>query len=191
MKIFATAAIASLIALGAGVPAAAQDEAGDKVSMVIAYGDDEVACPEDTICVVARMDESERFRIPENLRYSNDPANTAWAKRVESFEYVGKFGAMSCSPSGAAGFTGCTQKMIDAAYEAREGGSAARFGQLIAEARAERLSTIDEDAAAEQERVEQIEREYMERIEREREAEVAAEALPQPTAKQPDGSGDD
>ena len=98
---------------------------------------------------------------------------------------------MSCSPSGAAGFTGCTQKMIDAAYEAREGGSAARFGQLIAEARAERLSTIDEDAAAEQERVEQIEREYMERIEREREAEVAAEALPQPTAKQPDGSGDE
>ena len=191
MKIFATAAIASLIALGAGASAAAQDEAGDKVSMVIAYGDDEVACPEDTICVVARMDESERFRIPENLRYSNDPANTAWAKRVESFEYVGKFGAMSCSPSGAAGFTGCTQKMIDAAYEAREGGSAARFGQLIAEARAERLSTIDEDAAAEQERVEQIEREYMERIEREREAEVAAEALPQPTAKQPDGSGDD
>ena len=191
MKIFATAAIASLIALGAGVPAAAQDEAGDKVSMVIAYGDDEVACPEDTICVVARMDESERFRIPENLRYSNDPANTAWAKRVESFEYVGKFGAMSCSPSGAAGFTGCTQKMIDAAYEAREGGSAARFGQLIAEARAERLSTIDEDAAAEQERVEQIEREYMERIEREREAEVAAEALPQPTTQQPDGSGDE
>lgn len=191
MKIFATAAIASLIALGAGVPAAAQDEAGDKVSMVIAYGDDEVACPEDTICVVARMDESERFRIPETLRYSNDPANTAWAKRVESFEYVGKFGAMSCSPSGAAGFTGCTQKMIDAAYEAREGGSAARFGQLIAEARAERLSTIDEDAAAEQERVEQIEREYMERIEREREAEVAAEALPQPTTQQPDGSGDE
>lgn len=191
MKIFTTAAIASLIALGAGVPAAAQDEAGDKVSMVIAYGDDEVDCPEATICVVARMDESERFRIPENLRYSNDPANTAWAKRVESFEYVGKFGAMSCSPSGAAGFTGCTQKMIDAAYEAREGGSAARFGQLIAEARAERLSTIDEDAAAEQERVEQIEREYMERIEREREAEVAAEALPQPTAKQPDGSGDE
>ena len=191
MKIFATAAIASLIALGAGAPAAAQDEAGDKVSMVIAYGDDEVDCPEDTICVVARMDESERFRIPETLRYSNDPANTAWAKRVESFEYVGKFGAMSCSPSGAAGFTGCTQKMIDAAYEAREGGSAARFGQLIAEARAERLSTIDEDAAAEQERVEQIEREYMERIEREREAEVSAEALPQPTAKQPDGSGDE
>jgi len=81
--------------------------------------------------------------------------------------------------------------MIDAAYEAREGGSAARFGQLIAEARAERLSTIDEDAAAEQERVEQIEREYMERIEREREAEVAAEALPQPTTPQPDGSGDE
>jgi len=31
----------------------------------------------------------------------------------------------------------------------------------------------------------------MERIEREREAEVAAEALPQPTTQQPDGSGDE
>ena len=186
MKILATATIASLIALGAGVPAAAQDDAGDKVSMVIAYGDDEVDCPQDTICVVARMDEDERFRIPKNLRYSDDPANQSWAQRVQSFQYVGDFGAMSCSPSGAAGFTGCTQKMIDAAYEARDGGSAARFGQLIAEARAERLATIDDDAAAEQERVEQIEREYMDRIERESAKEVAAEPLPQPQEAQPD-----
>ena len=104
------------------------------------------------------------------------------AQRVEAFKFVGDFGAMSCSPTGAMGFTGCTQKMIDAAYEAREGGSAARFSQLIAEARAERLSTIDEDAAAEQARVEMIEREYMERLEKERESEVAETPLPKPSA---------
>ena len=181
MKIFAATTFAAIIALGVSTPAAAQDEGGDQVNMVIAYGEDEVDCPEGVVCVVARMPEEDRYRIPENLRYSDDPENTAWAERVESFRYVGEFGALSCSPSGAAGFTGCTEKMIDAAYEAREGGSAARFGQLIAEARAERLSTIDEDAAAEQERVEQIERQYMERLERERAAEVSDEPLPAPS----------
>lgn len=135
---------------------------------------------------MARLPEEDRYRIPSNLRYSDDPENTAWAQRVQSFETIGAFGAMSCSPSGAAGFTGCTQEMIDAAYEARRTGSTARFGQLIAEARAERLATIDEDAAAEQERVEAIEREYMERLERERAAEVDDEALPAPEASSDD-----
>lgn len=191
MKSFATASFAALLAMSGAAPALAQDQGGDRVNMVIAYGDDEVAdCPEGVICVVARLPEEERYRIPEALRYSDDPENTAWANRVESFQFVGDFGAMSCSPTGAAGFTGCTQKMIDAAYEAREGGSAARFGQLIAEARAERLSTIDEDAAAEQARVEQIEREYMERLERERQAELGTEPLPEPEAEN-DSLGDD
>ena len=56
-----------------------------------------------------------------------------------------------------------------------------RFGRLIEQARAERLSTIDADAAAEQERVEMIEREYMERLERERAGELPGEGeLPPP-----------
>lgn len=184
MKIFATATLATLIALGAGVPAAAQDQAGDRVNMVIAYSEDE--CPEQStaneIVVCTIVVEGDRYRIPTALRHSDDPSNSAWAQRVEAFKFVGDFGALSCSPTGADGFTGCTQKMIDAAYEARESGSAARFSQLIAEARAERLSTIDAAAAAEQERVEAIEREYMERLERERAAEVGPEALPQPGA---------
>ena len=53
-----------------------------------------------------------------------------------------------------------------------------RFGQLIEEARQERLSTIDSSAAAEQERVEQIEREYLERLERERSAPLPGEVDP-------------
>ena len=181
MKTFATASFAALLALGAGVPAFAQDAAGDRVNMVTAY--DESECPEQSVeneIVVCIVVEGDRYRIPEPLRHSDDPENRAWAQRVQGFRFVGDFGAMSCSPSGADGFTGCTQKMIDAAYEARENGASARFGQLIAEARAERLSTIDADAAAEQERVEMIEREYMERLERERAAEVPAEPLPTP-----------
>ena len=183
MKNIAIATFAALAAFAGTTSASAQDDAGDRVNMVIVYGED--PCPpavDGEIVVCAGVDESERYRIPESLRYSDDPANTAWAQRVEAFKFVGDFGAMSCSPTGAMGFTGCTQKMIDAAYEAREGGSAARFSQLIAEARAERLSTIDEDAAAEQARVEMIEREYMERLEKERESEVAETPLPKPSA---------
>jgi hypothetical protein len=162
----------------AAAPAAAQDDE-ERVNMVIVYGNDE--CPPSTeaeITVCARKDESERYRIPAPLRFSDDPANIAWAERVQRYETVGAFGALSCSPAGAGGFTGCTQALIDAAYgEKREGGDV-RFGQLIAEARAKRLSTIDESAAEEQARVEAIEQEYMDRLEKEREQALPGEAAP-------------
>ncbi|HAU22310.1 MAG TPA: hypothetical protein DCS24_06895 [Erythrobacter sp.] len=157
------------IALGLPCPALAQDEQNEKVNMVIVYGDDD--CPEPEggeITVCARKAENERYRIPETLRTSDSPENVAWTQRVESYEMVGAFGTLSCDPAGAGGSTGCTQQMINAAYADRAEGSDVRFSQLIEAARAERLSTIDADAAAEQARVEQIEREYMERLERER-----------------------
>ena len=176
---FAATAVAGSTALAAALmaaPASAQDGAGDKVNMVIVYGDDDCPQPEgDEITVCARKAEGERYRIPSNLRTSDSTENTAWTRRVESYEMIGKFGTESCSPAGAGGFTGCAQQFIDAAYDERAEGSDVRFGQLIEAARAERLSTIDADAAAEQARVEQIEREYLERLEREREAPIPGE----------------
>ena len=186
------ALIASLSALAAASPAAAQDQAGDRVNMVIAY--DESECPEPTvegeIVVCEILVEAERYRIPSNLRTSDSPENRSWSRQVETIRYIGEFGAMSCSPAGAGGFTGCTQQLIDAAYADRAEGENVRFSQLIEQARQDRLSTIDQDAAAEQERVEQIEREYLERLERERSAPLPGEEdLPEPGA-QADGSGD-
>ena len=169
------------------VAAAAQDEAGDKVNMVIVYGDDDCPTPEGgEITVCARKAENERYRIPETLRTSDSPQNTAWTQRVESYEMVGAFGTLSCDPAGAGGFTGCTQQLINAAYADRAEGSNVRFSQLIEAARAERLSTIDADAAAEQERVEQIEREYLERLERERDQPLPGELQSGPPAIGPD-----
>ena len=109
---------------------------------------------------------------PGGPRQSEDPANESWASRVKSFEAVGDFGPLSCTPIGAGGELGCTAKMIEAAYEERAGGSSVRFAELIAQARAERLSTIDEEAAATQARVEELERQYTERLRREQEGEV-------------------
>ncbi len=144
--------------------------------MVIAYSEDECPEPEgDEIVICEILVEADRYRIPENLRSSDNPENTAWSRRVEQFKMIGAFGTMSCSPAGAGGLTGCTQQMIDAAYADRSESARARFSQLIEQARAERLSTIDADAAAEQARVEQIEREYMERLERERDQALPGE----------------
>lgn len=184
--LLATALLASAAALGVAAPASAQS-ANEKINMVIAY--DESECPvaqpgEVVVCEI--LVEEERYRIPSNLRYSDNPANQSFARQVDQIKYVGDFGAMSCSPAGAGGFTGCTQKFVEAWAKDRDEAEGVRFGQLIEKARAERLSTIDEDAAAEQERVEMIEREYMQRLEREREAELPGEAaLPTPPADQP------
>lgn len=169
-----------LLALAvAASPAAAQDAGGDKVRMVIVYGDDEVAPPQgDEIVVIARLPENDRYRIPDGLQWSDDPANMAWARRVERLDMVGSFGTMSCSPVGLGGFTGCTQQLINAAAADRREGADARFSQLIAAARAERLSTIDAEAAETQARVEQLEKQYMDRLEKEREATLPGEETP-------------
>jgi hypothetical protein len=171
-------------ALLAVTSASAQSKAGDKVNMVIAYSEDE--CPEQTseneIVVCQILVEAERFRIPSNLRASDSPQNTSRVREVEKLKYIGDFGAFSCSPAGAGGFTGCNQKFIESAYQEKDEAESVRFGQLIEEARQERLSTIDADAAAEQERVEAIEREYLERLERERAAPLPGEDAETPPA---------
>jgi hypothetical protein len=158
-------------------PAVAQDEAGDKVQVLDVYGDD--PCPVSTaeeIVVCRRMDEGDRFRIPEALRGSDSPANESWVSRVQSFEAVGDFGPLSCSPVGAGGELGCTAQMIAAAYEEKRTGPGVRAAELIAQARGERLATIDAEAAATQARVEELERQYMERVQREESGEVAPPA---------------
>ncbi len=156
-------------------PAAAQDE-DTAVNVVYITENEECPASTDTVITVCGILE-DQYRIPKSLRYSTDPANTSWADRVREFQSVGDFGINSCSPTGSGGLTGCTQKLIEAAYRERRESAEARFGQLIAEAREERLSTIDEDAAAEQARVEQIEREYMERLRREQAQPVGDEVF--------------
>jgi len=173
-RFIAPFALAAVTALSA--PAAAQDDT--RVNQLIIYGEDE--CPRssaDEITVCARLDESERYRIPPDLRTSNDPANQPWTARVKSFEAVGAFGPLSCTATGLGGELGCTAKMIEAAYAEKASSNTVRMAELVAQAREERMSTIDSEAAATQARVEQIEREYMARIARE---EAAASGRPLP-----------
>ncbi|HWK41960.1 MAG TPA: hypothetical protein VNR60_08510 [Croceibacterium sp.] len=168
MKNLALIALAPLSLGLITTPAAAQEAGNEKVNIVDVFGED--ACPpstDDVIVVCRRMDEGERYRIPEALRQSNSPQNDSWTNRVKSFETVGNFGPLSCSPVGMGGELGCTAEMIAAAYEERRTGSGVRASEIISAQRTERLSTIDAEAAATQARVEELERQYMERVARE------------------------
>lgn len=115
--------------LAATAPALAQEPLDpmapvpERVERVVVYGDD--PCPPSTgdeITVCARLPETERYRIPEELRdeaTEDDPESEAWASRVESLEYVGAAGIQSCSPVGPSGFTGCWAQMVRQAREER------------------------------------------------------------------------
>ncbi len=169
--VFLTMAGAGL-GLGFALPARAQDNAGDRVQVLAVYGED--ACPQSTdeeIVVCKRYDESERYRIPPDLRSSDDPSNVAWTERVRAIETVGRSGINSCSATGAGGFTGCTQQLIQEAYADRAGGTDIQAGRLVEEARGRRLATIDADAA-ETERL--VQAELAARDERERRAAAIA-----------------
>nr|WP_166177811.1 hypothetical protein [Altererythrobacter segetis] len=163
MKRFALLTLAALAASPAAAQnGSAQGPAEPKVNQLIVYGDDQ--CPPSTgdeITVCARLDESERYRIPESLRQLDGPQNEAWTNKVRSFETVGDFGPLSCTPTGAGGELGCTAKMIEAAYaEKREiARTNVHMAELVAQARQQRLSTLDADAAATQARVEALEKE--------------------------------
>lgn len=167
-------ALAFAALLGAPLPSSAQENPSEKVNQLIVYGDD--PCPASTdgsITVCARKDESERYRIPKSLRDDpNASVNQGWTQRVKAYETVSAFGTNSCSPVGSGGATGCMSQLIKNAYAEKKQGSDVQFGKLIEEERAKRLKTIDADSAAEQARVEVLEKEYEAKLKREREGET-------------------
>ena len=115
----------TLFALGAAsaaalafipAPAAAQQ---DKIRRLVVYGTD--PCPRaaspDEIIVCARRPETERYRIPRELRDAateDDPESTSWAARAEALEYVGRTGIESCSTVGSGGVSGCWNELVRA-----------------------------------------------------------------------------
>lgn len=183
--------IAALL-LAAASPAIGQSDTpatgGERINQVIVYGDD--PCPTATgedIVVCGRMDEGERFRIPEALRGNpNDPARESWTARVRSIERVGRFGTDSCSPTGLGGFTGCLNQLVDNAYAERAQAAGTDWTDAVAEQRRQRMTGFD----AESQRVEeQVLADERARIAREQAAEEAAanvdsEPLPVPAPPQ-------
>ena len=119
LTLSAAAVAATLPAVVAPAPALAQS---DNISEIIVYGTD--PCPrstEDEVVVCARKPESERYRIPERYRQSGSrQSRESWANKAIAFETYGRTGINSCSPVGPAGFTGCTQQLINQAFKERQ-----------------------------------------------------------------------
>jgi len=109
------AASAAAVAL-LPAPASAQQE---KIRRIVVFGSD--PCPRSTdpeeVIVCARRPDTERYRIPRELRDSvaeDDPDSLSWANRAESLEYVGRTGTESCSTVGSGGTSGCWNEMVRA-----------------------------------------------------------------------------
>jgi len=184
MKRYQTTAIFIAALLVGPLPAAAQDGGREKVNQLIVYGEDPCPASNDgSITVCARKDEAERFRIPAPLRENpNASVNQGWIQRVKAYETVGAAGVNSCSPVGAGGATGCMAQLINSAYAEKKQASDVQFGKLIEAERAKRTASIDADTAAEQARVEILEKEYEARLKRERDGETAPVAPTSPGA---------
>jgi hypothetical protein len=147
------AAAAALAAFSA--PALVQDNdaaaavvAEVKVNQLIVYGND--PCPastDDQINVCARLNDKERFRIPNSLRDNrNEPASQAWGARAVELQYVGRSGIGSCSTTGPGGMIGCYNDLVRQARAERQGADSVNWNALIDKARQERLSKIDQQA---------------------------------------------
>lgn len=174
MKVFyiPSLALTALLAVGAAPSVGAQETGAETIRQETVYGDDECSQPtsDDEIIVCVKLNEAERFRIPEILRGDpNSPANQAWATKIESIQRISKFGTDSCSPSGLGGFTGCTQELIDTAMAARRQDAKIDWSSAIAAERQKRIDAIDANARS-------AEQAYQEQLatQDERDAEMAA-----------------
>ncbi len=181
---------ATAISGATAVPAVAQEPGNERIMMVTIPEGEE--CPTsdepDTIIVCDEISDGEQYRIPSQLRQSRDPENRAWADRVRDFEDVGAFGPGSCTNIGGGSELGCSIQEIEDAAAEREQAPERRFSQQIDQARQERLSAIEGEAARTQARVEELEREYMERLEAERDQRLPGEEedLPELEVVDPD-----
>lgn len=99
--------------------------APERFSLLVTYGDDK--CPEavgDEIIVCAPTPESERYRIPVQVREEKveDLPGGSWSSAVESLDEVARMNRPdSCSVNGSGGQTGCTQAALRQWFAERRG----------------------------------------------------------------------
>lgn len=106
-----------------GIAAIPAPALAQQTSQITVYGSD--PCPRSTgteIYVCNRRPESERYRLPK----SQNPQGTrqqreSWAQKSKQLMSVGNSGAMTCSPVGPGGYTGClTQEINQAKQDSKE-----------------------------------------------------------------------
>ena len=122
--------LALLLLLLTGGPLAAQQTSlaeppPPRINTLVVYGED--PCPrsrDEEIVVCARQPESDRYRIPKELRgkrKKGDIPTQSWVERARTLDMVSRNGRPnSCSPHGTGGQTGCMLQFLEAARLERE-----------------------------------------------------------------------
>ncbi|MEP2101738.1 MAG: hypothetical protein ABJP02_09525 [Parasphingorhabdus sp.] len=100
----------------AGAETAKQVDTPERFSVLVTYGDD--ICPEgepDEIVVCAQRPESERYRIPKELRQAEEESGgeQSWSSTVASHEEAARPSRPnSCSVVGTNGWSGCRAALL-------------------------------------------------------------------------------
>lgn len=94
----------------------------ERITSVTVFGDD--PCPpgaDGEIVVCGRQPESERYRIPKELRETKyEPPAQSWTSRVHTIDDVSRVGRPnSCSVVGTGGQTGCYAHALEQWYAER------------------------------------------------------------------------
>tara|TARA_R110000824_G_scaffold25838_6_gene89565 strand:+ start:13404 stop:13811 length:408 start_codon:yes stop_codon:yes gene_type:complete len=96
----------------------------ERLSVLVTYGEDQ--CPEaeaDEIVVCAQRPESERYRIPKELREAEkeeEGGEQSWSSVVASHDEAARSGRPnSCSVVGTFGFTGCQSAIMRQWFDER------------------------------------------------------------------------
>ena len=133
---------------GVAVPGAAPAAAEPRVNQVIVYGNDPCATESpDEIVICVHLQESDRYRIPPNLRDNpNAHANQSWAGRATELSRVGRTGTQSCSPAGPGGFTGCLDQIITQARAERRAAGDVNWTRMVEQARRDREARLRAEA---------------------------------------------
>ena len=119
--------------VASATPALAQNDSSlaqtgqppQRTSVLYTYGDE--PCPEavgDEIVVCAQQPESERYRVPKELREElkddTPVGGGSWASAVEGYDNIARASRPnSCSPVGSYGFTGCSAAALRTWHEER------------------------------------------------------------------------
>src|SRR6187402_569139 len=117
MKTFLFAAAAALVLAPPAFAAPAKAPAEQRIATMMVFGND--PCPQSSdeeIVVCVRQPESERYRIPKQLRVKqyNATRDGSWAGTAKVLEYVNRQGQPdSCSPTGSYGQSGCFRKFME------------------------------------------------------------------------------
>lgn len=124
VKIAVTGLTGCFMCVAANAETSGQFGTPERINVLVTYGDDE--CPEakgDEIVVCAARPESERYRIPKELREAEKEAEEgeqSWTSVLASHDEAARSGRPnSCSVVGTFGFSGCQSAIMRQWFDER------------------------------------------------------------------------